>query len=109
MLDRDRLVELDISHPIFSSFYDIGEVLQVVNDGLAYCSSWCEQWENGPTGKDPKVFAHYDDDGHMNIILMHNNDIADGWQWLDDQNYPRQLAAFAVKMFVNSIIWMLAH
>ena len=108
ILPNRYFYEIDISHEIFHTVYDIDELIQVVNDGLASCEI-CDQWENGPTGVVPQVFGHYDLDGYINVLVMHNNDIGDAAEWLDDQNYPREMSVFAVKFLVNVAIYSLSH
>jgi len=104
----DTLVELDISHEIFHVFYDIPVVVQVLNDALAMCTS-CAKWENGETGEIPQVFAHYNDDGYIDMLIMYNNDIGDSAEWLDDPRYPREMSLFGIKMMVNSILYAMSH
>jgi hypothetical protein len=101
-------VELDVSHPLFHCFYDIHKVIQVTNDGIAKCRE-CDQWENGPSGKEPKVFAVFDDSGRINILMAWNTDLGDGLEWADDPTYPANYSAYAFKFMTNLLVYTMSH
>jgi len=108
VLPESSLVELDISHPIFHCFYDIPKIVQVTNNGIAKCRE-CEQWENGPSGKEPKMFAVLDDQGRISVLLAWNTDLGDGLEWADDPDYPAEYATFAFKFITNLIVYTMSH
>jgi hypothetical protein len=108
VLPEATLVELNTSHPLFHCFYQIDEIIQVTNDGIAKCRS-CEQWENGPTGKDPKVFAIVDGRGRINVLMAWNTDLGDGLEWADDPEYPSKYSAYAFKLVMNLIVYATTH
>src|SRR5437870_4151300 len=101
-------VELDTSHPLFHCFYDIDEIIQVTNDSIAKCPE-CEQWENGPSGKIPKVFAIFDQDGRISILMAWNTDLGDGLEWADDPSYPASYSTYAFKFLTNAIVYTMTH
>jgi len=101
-------VELDISHPLFHCFYDIPAVVQVTNDSIAKCHE-CEQWENGPSGKIPKVFAIFDPYGRINVLMAWNEDLGDGLEWADDKEYPAIYSTFSFKFVTNVIVYAMTH
>lgn len=100
--------ELDTKHEIFHTFYDIQAIQQVLNDGVLACKPDCVQWENGPSGEIPRIFAVYLDN-RMVILATWNTDIGDGLQFLDDPKYPRAMASYAVRLLLNVIIFSLTH
>src|SRR5262245_58247003 len=108
VLPESSLVELDISHPIFHCFYDIRKIIQVTNNGIAKCRE-CEQWENGPSGKDPKMFAILDERGRISVLLAWNTDLGDGLEWADDPDYPAEYSTFAFKFITNLIVYSMTH
>src|SRR5262245_9627354 len=108
VLPESSLVELDISHPIFHCFYDIPKIVQVTNDGIAKCRQ-CEQWETGPTGKEPKMFAVLDQRHRISVLLAWNTDLGDGLEWADDSEYPAEYATFAFKFITNLIVYSMSH
>lgn len=101
--------ELHTNHPLFHVFYDINKIERVVNDGIAMCRPECEQWENGPTGKDPKVFAVFSKQGDIQILMSYNNDVGDGLEFADEPKYPHEMTTYATKFLINVVIWALTH
>jgi len=101
-------VELTISHPLFHCFYDIDQIIQVTNDSIAKCSE-CDQWENGPSGKIPKVFAIFDQSGRIVVLMAWNTDLGDGLEWADDREYPGEYSAYAFRFVSNVVVYALSH
>jgi len=101
-------VELDVSHPLFHCFYDIEKIIQVTNDSIAKCAE-CEQWENGPSGKIPKVFAVFDPRGRIKVLMAWNTDLGDGLEWADDPAYPAYYSTYAFKFVSNVIVYAMSH
>jgi len=108
VLPEATAVELDTSHPLFHSFYDIENIVQVTNDGIATCGD-CDQWENGPSGKIPKVFAIVDGHDRICILMAWNTDLGDGLEWADDPDYPAKYSAYAFKFLTNVIMYAMTH
>jgi len=101
-------VELPISHPLFHCFFDIESVVQVTNESIAKCST-CEQWENGPSGREPKVFAVLDPNGRVKVLMAWNNDLGDGLEWADDPQYPPKYSKFAFEFIANVVVYAMSH
>lgn len=103
-------IEITAAHPLFHVFFDIGEIIQAVNDGLIECSvAGCDQFENGESGRIPRVFAVYNAAGDMQALITYNNDIGDSLEWLDSPRYPRAMATFGVRLSMNMAIWTMTH
>ena len=101
-------VELTTSHPLFHCFYDIDTIIQVTNDSIAECAE-CEQWENGPSGKIPKVFAIFDEHGRIIVLMAWNTDLGDGLEWADDPAYPAEYSAYAFRFVSNVVVYTMSH
>jgi len=101
-------VELDTSHPLFHCFFDIDKIIQVTNDSIAKCAE-CDQWENGPSGKEPKVFAILDEKGRISVLMAWNTDLGDGLEWANDPDYPENYSAYAFKFVSNVIVYSMTH
>jgi Domain of unknown function (DUF4159) len=108
VLPESSVVELDTSHPLFHCFYDIQNIIQVTNNGIAKCRE-CEQWENGPSGRVPKMFAVFDERGRISILMAWNTDLGDGLEWADDPEYPTDYSTFAFKFMTNLIVYAMSH
>lgn len=94
---------------LFSVFFGIDEVLQVLNDGIVLCAPACEQWEEGPSGIEPKVFAVQDTHGNIEVLLFFNTDLGDGLEWFGIPEYPQWMNVYATKMLTNSVIYAMTH
>jgi len=101
-------VELDASHPLFHCFFDIDKIIQVTNDSIAKCAE-CDQWEDGPSGKEPKVFAVLNDTGRISVLMAWNTDLGDGLEWGNDPDYPENYSAYAFKFLSNVIVYSMTH
>jgi Domain of unknown function (DUF4159) len=108
VLPESTPIELRVSHPLFHCFYEIPEIIQVTNNGIAKCRE-CEQWENGPSGKVPKMFAVFDGRGRISVLMAWNTDLGDGLEWADDPDYPTEYSTFAFKFMTNLIVYAMNH
>ncbi len=110
-----RWEELELSHPIFHTVFDIREMPQIP------ARSFADPW--GPTAE-PR-FAHRfpqgslqratmrgftDENGRLLAIGTHNTDIADGWereaygQW-----YFERFSTLSYRLAVNVIVYVMSH
>jgi uncharacterized protein DUF4159 len=90
--DRD-LVRLDISEPIFKSFYTI--------DSLEMAP---------PYGDLPVEFLGLkDNEGRIQMIVNYNNDLSEIWEWLDKGELPMSSAALSLKLGVNYLLYAFTH
>ena len=109
--------ELDISHPIFHTVFDIKltrQELQVPNVGDG---TWHERtgitWERrwGPSAEEVHFRAFYDDKKRMMIFVAHNTDNGDGWE--HEGTNPYFFREFAEKksypLGINVIFYAMTH
>ena len=100
-----EIVDLPLDHPIFTTFYEIDEILQIpeVNRGR----------NGGPTyeqdGYIPMVKGIHDEDGRLMVVINWNTDLGDAWEWADDPYYPIKYSTYAYEMGVNMIIYAMSH
>jgi hypothetical protein len=101
------IVDLPLDHPLFSTFYDIKEILQVPNvgNGRRGGPTW-ECWDGCET---PVVRGIFDDDGRLMVVINFNTDLGDAWEWAEDPWYPLQYSTFAYQMGVNMIVYAMSH
>ena len=97
-------IDLPLSHPIFHCYYDIRELIQV--PGLQFVYSG-RTWEKGG------YQAHYrgiqDDTGRLMVMINHNVDLGDAWEWAEVDEYPREYANLAFQLGINYIIYSMTH
>ena len=105
VLPEYPIVDLPKDHPIFSSFYDVRDVIQVpnVNQGIY----------GGPTyeqdGYDPHVRGIFDDKGRLLVVINWNTDMGDGWEWAEQPRYPLRYSSYAYRMGANYIVYSMSH
>ncbi len=99
------IVDLPPDHEIFTSFYDIGEILQVPNVGQGVNGG--PTWERD--GYVPMVRGIHDENGRLMVVINWNTDLGDAWEWADDPYYPLKYSTFAYEMGVNMIVYAMSH
>jgi hypothetical protein len=105
VLPEYPIVDLPKDHPIFSSFYDVRDVIQVPNvqQGMS----------GGPTyeqdGYDPHVRGILDDKGRLLVVINWNTDMGDGWEWAEQPDYPLRFSSYAYRMGANYIVYSMSH
>ena len=95
VLPSARLVQLDISHPIFHAFFDI----KTLDMDLMY--------NERPTFWG--VFEDNDPSRRLMIIANYDNDIGEYWEFSDTGWYPIDLTNEAYKFGVNYVIYAMTH
>lgn len=98
------IVDLELDHPVFNTFYDIDEILQVPAYGRYWGGQTFER-----DGFVPHVKGILDDDGRLMVIINWNTDLGDAWEWAERPDYPVQYSTFAFQMGVNMIIYAMSH
>jgi len=101
-------VELDISHPIFHTVFDLKEKPQMPSITSWYHSGVTYEREDA---KEPHYRAIFDDKGRMMVLACHNTDLGDGWEREgEDPRYFRQFSEkMAYPMAINIIFYAMTH
>lgn len=97
VLPDGRLVQLDVSHPIFNSFFHI-ETLDF-------------EHPNFPEVK-PVYYGIFEDNDpkkRLMVVANYNHDIGDYWEWSDTEWIPIELSNEAYKLGVNYVIYGMTH
>jgi hypothetical protein len=87
-------VEMTLDHPIFHAFYEI-PTLDVTP---AYGAD-----------SPPKFYGYYDENGRLLMLLNHNNDLGDFWEWIDQPRFPLQPSTEAIRFGINYFIYSMTH
>lgn len=98
------IVDLEMDHPLFSTFYEIDEILQVPAFRRAYYGGYSER-----DGYVPYVKGIRDDEGRLMVIVNWNTDLGDAWEWAEQPTYPLDRSTFAYQMGVNMIVYAMSH
>jgi hypothetical protein len=88
--------ELELEHPIFHTFYEIPT--------LAIDPPY-----RARDGGRPTFYGYYDDRGKLLMIINHNNDVGDFWEWIDQPRYPLQPSTEALRFGINYFVFALTH
>ncbi len=96
--------DLPLSHPIFHCYYDIDRLIQI--PGLQYVYSG-RTWEKG--GYKARYMGIQDEDGRLMVMINHNVDLGDAWEWAEVEVYPRHYATLAFQLGINYIVYAMTH
>ncbi len=96
VLPDGRLVRLDVSHPIFHSFFEI-ETLELAHPLFNVPSAFFGIFEDNDPAKRLMVIANY------------NNDIGESWEWSDTGFIPIEISNTAYRFGVNYMVYALTH
>jgi hypothetical protein len=92
-----QLVELDVSHPIFNSFFYI-ETLDFEHPTLP--------------GYQPVYYGIFEDNDpkkRLMVIANYNHDIGDYWEWSGSGWVPIDISNEAFKLGVNYVVYGMTH
>lgn len=106
VLPERPIEELSLDHPIFHSYYDIDEIVQVPNVGNARSGI---RTHEGPGSEVPHVRGIFDEQGRLMVAINWNTDLGDAWEWSERPAYPFKYSNYAYKVAVNFIIYAMTH
>lgn len=92
-----RMVELDISHPIFHSFFDVATL------------DFVQYYDRGVKPLFIGAFEGNDPSKRLLFIANYNNDVGEYWEWSDTGWTPIDLSNEAYKLGVNYLVYGLTH
>jgi len=96
--------ELALTHPVFHSYLDIGEVVQVPNIYNAQIGVTSEKG-----GTTPYYMGIEDKDGRLVAFFARNSDLGDAWEWINDSRYPVRYGLAAYRIGINVVIYAMTH
>jgi Domain of unknown function (DUF4159) len=99
-----QIKELPLSHPIFHSYLDLDEILQVPNFFNALRGQTSEKG-----GTVPHRMGVEDENGRLVCFISFNTDMGDAWEWINDPRYPAKYGLHAYKSAINVIIYAMSH
>ncbi len=98
VLPNARIVPLDVSHPVFQTFFGIKSL-----EGMTH-----------PATRDAKaeylgIFEDNDPSRRLLVVINYNNDIGDYMEWSGEGWYPVNLSNDAYKFATNYVIYGLTR
>jgi len=97
VLPNARLIEMDLTHPIFDAFYRIKTLDYEHPIYRGYKSVFYGVFEDN----DPKK--------RLLAIANYNNDLSEYWEFSDEGMFPLEMSNEAYKLGVNYIIYALTR
>ena len=102
-----QIIDLPDDHPVFHTVFDLPHMTSV------QIPNWNSLRMGGPgylgDGAVPRWRGIVDDHGRLMVVIAYNNDVADGWQWADDPNYPGEQANLSLRIGINVVVYALTH
>jgi hypothetical protein len=101
------IVDLPLSHPIWSSLFDVKKVPQMPS---------IQSWRRGGGNTDrgvtdpPSARGIADDRGRLMVVMLHNTDIPDGWEREgEDPEYFYRFSPDAYAVGINVMLYAMTH
>jgi hypothetical protein len=91
--ERD-LIELDSSHPLFTSYYDFSSGLPKIH-----------LHDENP----PQAFGIFDDSGRLMMLYTYETNISDGWADPDTHGNPPELRETALRFGLNIVHYIMTR
>ncbi len=106
VLPERRMEVLPLSHPVFHTFFDIDEIIQIPGQ-YAGCNGG-PTWERADD-TEPRVYGISDDNGRLMVVVTYNSDLGDAWEYADLGCYPQKYTGQAYRLGMNFIIYAMTH
>ena len=97
VLPDAELVELDPTHPIFRSFFEV--------ESLEHVAPTFRRFRPVYYG----IFEGNDRSRRLLSVINYNNDIGDSWEYSDEGWFPVEMSNEAFKLGVNYIVYAMTH
>lgn len=100
-----KIHDLPLSHPVFHSYLDIDEILQVPEfHNIVFRGQTSEKG-----GTVPHRMGVEDEKGRLVCFISFNTDMGDAWEWINDPRYPAKYGLHAYKSAINVITYAMSH
>jgi hypothetical protein len=96
VLPDARIMPLDVSAPIFDSFFRVQSL----------------DYRHPYYGMQSQFLGMYEDDDpstRLMVIVNYNNDIGDYMEWSDEGLFPVDMSNTAYKLAVNYVVYAMTH
>jgi hypothetical protein len=110
VLPEYDIVDIPLDHMIFRIIYPIEEVLQIPNidngstNNPAY---YAECRRNDPCSA--TVRGIFNEDGRLMVVMTHNSDLGDAWEWAEQPSYPYERSNYAFSFAFNIIAYAMVY
>ena len=105
VMPNAEIRNIPLDHEIFHQFFDVDRLKQVPS--LAYL------YNGGITHEQDGFAAEckgiWDDKGRLVVVINHNTDLGDAYEWMDLKEYPYEFSSYAYRIAVNTFMYALSH
>jgi hypothetical protein len=105
ILPTAEIKDIPRDHPIFHLFFDVDKIMQIPS--LAYVFNGGITWEQD--GFEGECKGIFDDSGRLMVMINHNTDLGDAYEWADDPKYPNAFSDYAYRLAINAILYAHTH
>lgn len=104
VLPNAEIKDIPRNHPLFHLFYDVDEIIQVPSLAWVYNGITFEQ-----DGFQAYCKGVFDEQGRLLIVINHNTDLGDAYEWADEPKYANFFSSYAYRLAINFILYSLTH
>ena len=102
--------DIPLSHPIFSSLYQVEEIPQIPSIQFWRRSGGSSTSERGADSGEPHFRGISDADGRLMVFMSHNTDIADGWEREGESvEFFHNFSIDAYAVGINVVLYAMSH
>jgi hypothetical protein len=98
------ILDLGDTDQVFHTLYDLTDRFQIPGHYFVWSGRTYER-----DGVDPKWRAVLDEKGRVQVLICHNMDLGDAWEWADDPQYPEKFSSLAYRIALNGIVYAMTH
>ena len=110
VLPEYDIVDVPLDHMIFSIIYPIDQVLQVpsINNGdSGNPADYGECRRDDPCTATVKGI--FNEEGRLMVVITHNSDMGDAWEWAEQPEYPYDRSNYAFSFAFNIIAYAMVY
>ena len=110
VLPEYGIEDIPLDHLIFRIIYPIDEVLQVPNQSAGATGNPARYGEcYYGRACTPTIRGIFDGDGRLLVLIAHNSDLGDAWEWAEQPYYPFDRSNYAFSLAWNIIAYAMAY
>lgn len=98
--------DIPLDHPLFHQFFDVDRLKQVPSYAYVVSPNHITFEQDG---YEPECKGIWDKNGRLMVVINHNTDLGDAYEWMDAPEYPYEFSSYAYRIAVNTILYALSH
>ena len=109
VLPEWNIVDVPLDHMIFHIIYPIEQVLQIPNINNGSTNNPAFYGECGRDACPATVKGIFNDEGRLMVVMTHNSDLGDAWEWAEVPEYPYERSNYAFSFAFNIIAYAMVY